>query len=623
MDRAHAAGIIGAGQLIAIVDAFDNPYAAGDVRAFDSAFGLRDPVFNVYNLGAVAGSAAASGWDHEIDLDVEWVHAAAPGASIALVETPNDQLPSLLLGVDYAVNTLGADVVSMSWGIQGEFAGESAYDTHFPATTPAGKPVMYAAAAGDTGFGISWPAVSPGVLGVGGTRLAPSAVGNDTQFTHYDCAGMTASPGVTPQNETVWGAGQCTGTTCNGTGGGTSTMEPKPAWQAGYGPSSGRSMPDVAMLADPGSGVALYSDGSWSSYMWGGTSLATPLWAGVIALVNQQRRANGAANLNVTSQASWVYQVSALNDIVTGSSPSSSSDTCLTTGACVAAPGYDQVTGRGSPLASGLVGLTPWELLGGTLTSSPAATSSGLGRLDVFGRGTDNALWHKWRTSSWSDWEFQGGSLTSEPAVVAWAPNRLDLFVRGPDNALWHKWWDGRSWSGWEYQGGALTSGPAVSSWASNRLDVFVRGTDNALWHKSWDGSSWSGWEPQQGILTSSPGAVSWTNNRIDVFVRGTDNALWHKWWDGNGWSGWERQDGSLSSAPAASSKGSNRLDLFVRWNDNALWRKSWNGSSWSNWTSVGGQWATGPAAVSQPGAANVDVFEVGPNRDLQHASLI
>jgi hypothetical protein len=74
--------------------------------------------------------------------------------------------------------------------------------------------------------------------------------------------------------------------------------------------------------------------------------------------------------------------------------------------------------------------------------------------------------------------------------------NRIDVFVRGTDNALWHKWWDGTSWGQpkterWESLGGVLTSGPGASSWAANRLDVFVRGTDNALWHKWWDGHSW------------------------------------------------------------------------------------------------------------------------------------
>jgi hypothetical protein len=156
--------------------------------------------------------------------------------------------------------------------------------------------------------------------------------------------------------------------------------------------------------------------------------------------------------------------------------------------------------------------------------------------LDIFVRGTDNALWHKWYQNGWSGWESLGGILTSGPAAVSWGNNRIDVFVRGTDSALWHKWWQ-NGWSGWESLGGILTSDPAVCSWAAGRLDIFVRGADNALWHK-WYQNGWSGWESLGGILSSAPAAVCWGSNRIDVFVRGTDSAIWHKWWSGSAPSG-------------------------------------------------------------------------------------
>jgi hypothetical protein len=96
-----------------------------------------------------------------------------------------------------------------------------------------------------------------------------------------------------------------------------------------------------------------------------------------------------------------------------------------------------------------------------------------------------------WNT--WSNWQSLGGILTSDPATVSWGDSRIDVFVRGTDNALWHKWFNG-TWSGWESLGGVLSSGPDVSSWAAGRLDVFVRGADNALWHK-WFNGTCSGWE--------------------------------------------------------------------------------------------------------------------------------
>ena len=170
-----------------------------------------------------------------------------------------------------------------------------------------------------------------------------------------------------------------------------------------------------------------------------------------------------------------------------------------------------------------------WENLGGVLTSAPTAASWGANRLDIFARGSDNAMWHKWWNGSWSDWENLGGSLTSDPDCVSWSLNRIDCFVRGLDNALWHKWWNG-SWSDWENLGGVLTSGPTAASWGANRLDIFARGLDSAMWHKWWDGS-WSDWENLGGALISDPDCASWGVNRVDCFVRGPANALWHKWW--------------------------------------------------------------------------------------------
>jgi Metallo-peptidase family M12B Reprolysin-like/Repeat of unknown function (DUF346) len=214
-----------------------------------------------------------------------------------------------------------------------------------------------------------------------------------------------------------------------------------------------------------------------------------------------------------------------------------------------------------------------WESLGGTITSAPAVSSWASGRLDIFARGTDSALWHKWFQNGWSGWESLGGTLTSEPAAVSWGNGRIDVFARGTDSALWHKWFQ-NGWSGWESLGGTLTSGPAVSSWASGRLDVFARGTDSALWHK-WFQNGWSGWESLGGTLTSEPAAVSWGNGHIDVFAAGTDSALWHKWFQ-NGWSGWESLGGTLTTAPSAVSRGPNRIDVFASGTDSAVWHKWW-----------------------------------------------
>ena len=255
-----------------------------------------------------------------------------------------------------------------------------------------------------------------------------------------------------------------------------------------------------------------------------------------------------------------------------------------------------------------------WETLGGVLTSGPGVSSWSSGRLDVFVRGTDSALWHKWYDGGWSDWESLGGVLTSSPGAVSWAEGRIDVFVRGTDSALWHKWYD-NGWSDWESLGGTLTSEPTVCSWSSGRLDVFVRGTDSALWHK-WYDNGWSDWESLGGVLTSGPGAVCWASDRIDVFVCGTDSALWHKWYD-NGWSDWESLGGVLTSSPGASSWASGRLDVFAAGTDSAMWHK-WYDNGWSDWESLGGVLTSAPAAVSW-GANRIDTFVAGTDSALWH----
>jgi murein DD-endopeptidase MepM/ murein hydrolase activator NlpD len=264
-----------------------------------------------------------------------------------------------------------------------------------------------------------------------------------------------------------------------------------------------------------------------------------------------------------------------------------------------------------------------WGDLGGSLTSAPATASWAAGRQDVFVRGTDNALWHRWWDGhGWSAWEFQGGVLTSDPAVAARAPGRLDVFARGTDSALWHKSWDSSGWSGWFREDGALASAPAVAAPASDRLEVFIRGTDGGLWQKSWDGHAWGAWESHGGLLSSSPAAVSWGADRVDVFVRGTDGALWHGWRDGAHWYSWEWGGGTLSGPPAVASPGPNRLEVFMRGNDSGLYRRRWLGSGWTDWVGFGGQWSSSPAASSQRGPLTVDVFETGADRALKHATF-
>ena len=139
---------------------------------------------------------------------------------------------------------------------------------------------------------------------MGGATLAPAAFGY--------CSGIVSTLGVTSANETVYGNDprQCMGfSACIGTGGGPSAFEPKPAWQS-VAPCTNRVSvsPDVSILAALTSGVAVFMEGSWLDFGVGGTSLSAPLWAGIVARLDQARRALGQPALNTTASASWAFR---------------------------------------------------------------------------------------------------------------------------------------------------------------------------------------------------------------------------------------------------------------------------------------------------------------------------
>ncbi len=233
-------------------------------------------------------------------------------------------------------------------------------------------------------------------------------------------------------------------------------------------------------------------------------------------------------------------------------------------------------------------------------------------RVDVVVRGPDGGVWTKWWDgAAWHGWDSLGGSVQdpqipgggvrdADPAAVSRAFSHVDVFVRGTDDQLYHRWWDNTQWSSWEALGGVLRSGPGASSWGPNRIDIFARGADDQMWHKWWDGNRWNGWDPMGGELSSAPGAAAWALNRLDVFVRGTDNQMWHKWWDGSQWSGWQPLGGMpMAQEPAVAAWGPNRLDVFVRGTDNQMWHEWWDGTRWNGWENLGGILTSAPTVAS------------------------
>jgi subtilase family serine protease len=309
----------GAGQTIAIVDAYGSPTMQNDLSVFSSQFGLPQATLSIaYPTGKP--STTDGGWALETAMDVEWAHAIAPGAKILLVVAKTASDSDLLAAIDYATSN-GAQVVSNSWG-GGEFSGESSYDTHFKHTG-----VTYLASSGDDGSGSEWPACSPYVLSVGGTTLNLDSSGNYL-------------------SETAW----------SGSGGDTSSYYSRPTYQSNWTSVVGsyRGDPDISWVADPSTGASVYSstkdNGQSGWFVVGGTSLGSPSVAGVIALLNQNRGANYTSFdaisklYSVAGTAGSTGYTTNFNDVKSGSNGGYSAKT-----------GYDLVTGLGSPKVNNLL----------------------------------------------------------------------------------------------------------------------------------------------------------------------------------------------------------------------------------------------------------------------------
>ncbi len=321
----------GTGQTIAIVDAYHYPTAKDDLNHFAAHFnlpptcdtaGTGEDCFDfrqVYADGAQPD--VDTGWNEEAALDIEWAHSAAPHAKIVLVEAKDPTMAALSRAEDAAA-ALHPAAISNSWGA-GEFSEEAFYDGHCKLTDS-----VCVQSTGDFGYPGSYSATNPYALAIGGTTLRLDADGNTI-------------------DETAW----------RSTGGGLSYFEPRPAYQDGVQPSPLRATPDVSFVADPATGVPVYltmTYGGASHSMWfkvGGTSLSAPIWGAIIASADQLRATAGKPHLasdgpDGDTAHTDVYALgsSYLRDITAGSNGRCGAE-------CTAGPGYDTVTGLGSPTA--------------------------------------------------------------------------------------------------------------------------------------------------------------------------------------------------------------------------------------------------------------------------------
>ncbi|GAA1989989.1 S53 family peptidase [Catenulispora subtropica] len=309
----------GAGQTIAIVDAYNDPNAEADMNTYRAQYGLpactsASGCFKQVNQkGGSKLPRNNSGWAGEISLDLDMVSAIAPKAHIILVEASTASMTNLGTAVNTAVS-MGAKFVSNSYG-----GGESSSDTSYDSTYFNHPGVAITVSSGDGAYGVEYPAASKNVTAVGGTALK-----RDSSTRGW--------------SESVWytKAGE-------GAGSGCSAYDSKPSWQKDTG-CSNRTVADVSAVADPATGVAVYQTyGGTGWAVYGGTSASSPIIASVYALAGTPSAAVPAADAYA--------HTSALNDVTTGSN-----GTCSPSYLCTGGTGYDGPTGLGTP--NGLAAFT-------------------------------------------------------------------------------------------------------------------------------------------------------------------------------------------------------------------------------------------------------------------------
>lgn len=326
-------GLTGKGTTVAIVDAYGSTTIANDVAAFSQFMGLPQPNLTIIGTPTESNFStdANAGWATETTLDVEWVHAIAPGANIVLVVTPTNSFSDLFGGIITAASIPGVVSISNSWsgldiGVAGDSEFYNAADNILKAIGSAGESIQFST--GDNGdnadalggfyTSTGWPASSPYATGIGGVSLVLDSHKHIAWQTSWgtnlteiaDTAALGSPPLDVPNNE---------GFVFGGTGG-ASDIYPKPAFQNGL-PGNRRLTPDISWVADPYTGVEIIfsvdAQNDLAIEPIGGTSASCPMFSALWAIASQR------SHHPLGQAAPHLYRMPphAITDVVNSSSP--------------------------------------------------------------------------------------------------------------------------------------------------------------------------------------------------------------------------------------------------------------------------------------------------------------
>lgn len=332
MNKLYNAGLDGSGQTVVITDAFGSPTIQQDAEVFSQLYGLPDLTpanFQIFRApGAVnhpaGGHFDPAGWADEITLDVEWVHAMAPKANIALVIGPNNT-SDLDEAVNYAVVHHLGNTISNSWSSIEGFGNPAQFNRDnriLEQAAAEGIDVNFSS--GDDGdFStvvgfktVGFPGSSPFATSIGGTSLALNAnnsinfqTGWGTNLTRIANTTALGSPADDPPLPLGFQFGA---------GGGASLTFAKPSWQSAL-PGTTRQVPDVSMLADPYTGVEIIEtiNGQLSVSVIGGTSLACPMFSAIMAIASEK----SGTGLGQAAPLMYTLPAGAVTDVTAVSSP--------------------------------------------------------------------------------------------------------------------------------------------------------------------------------------------------------------------------------------------------------------------------------------------------------------